>query len=373
MEEYPDLDIVVQPSPIRAYTDEEYKSAGIKLQEDLNDCDVIVGVKEVNMEDLIPSKKYLFFSHTYKKQPYNRELLKAILDKNIQLIDYEVLTKNGERLIAFGRYAGIVGMYNGLKGYGEKFNKYKLGSAHACHSMKEMKEELKHLHFDPPIKIIITGHGRVAGGALEVLEAANIRQVSKEDYLNKTFTETVYTQLNVECYSSRISDGGFDKGEYYQDPSGYKSIFMKFAKHTDLYVACHYWDSRGPFLFTREDAKSPDFNIKMIADISCDIDGPIASTIRPSTIADPFYGYDAANEIEADFYADNTIGVMAVDNLPCELPRDASQSFGQSFLRHVLPALIGDDEDGIIERASETTLDGKLSKHFLYLQDYISE
>lgn len=371
MELYPELEIVVQPSEIRAFKDSAYTKKGITLQEDLSDCDVLIGVKEVNIEDLIPNKKYLFFSHTYKMQPYNKDLLKAILDKKIQLIDYEVLTKNDVRVIAFGRYAGIVGMYNGLKGYGKKFNQNKMDPAHTCHSMKEMMEELKKLDFNPPIKILLTGRGRVAGGALEVLKAAKIKWVSKEDFISKSFDETVYTQLNVDCYSSRISDGGFDKKEYYKDPSEYKSVFMKYAVNTDLYVACHYWDSRGPFIFTREDARAKDFRIKMVADISCDIDGPVASTIRPSTIANPFYGYDPVNEVEIDFYDKSAIGVMAVDNLPCELPRDASKSFGKSFLEHILPALMGNDDEGLIERASETTLEGTFGPHFNYLEEYI--
>jgi alanine dehydrogenase len=369
---YPQLNIVVQPSPIRVYKDSEYRSAGITLQEDLSDCDVLIGVKEVNIADLIPHKKYFFFSHTYKQQPYNKALLRAILDKKIQLIDFELLTKNGERVIAFGRYAGIVGMYNGLKGYGKKIHQNKMEPAHTRHNKKEMIEELEKLEYDHPIKILITGHGRVAGGAVEVLNAAHIKRVRPEDFITKNYDHNVFTQLNVEHYTSRKSDGGFDLAEFYADPSGYKSEFMRYAKYADLYVACHYWDSKGPYLFTREDARSKDFNIKMIADISCDIDGPVASTLRSSSIDDPYYGYDPINEKEADFFDANTIGVMAVDNLPCELPRDASKSFGKSFLAHILPALMTGDPDGIIERASETGLDGKLKPRFKYLEDYVN-
>jgi alanine dehydrogenase len=371
MDLYPELEIVIQPSTIRAYKDSEYEAQGISYQEDLSDCDVLIGVKEVNIKDLIPNKKYLFFSHTYKMQPYNRDLLRAILDKKIQLIDYELMTKNNERVIAFGRYAGIVGMYNGLKGYGKKFKQNKMDPAHACHSMKEMLLELNKLELNPPIKILITGHGRVAGGAVEVLNKANIKKVSKEDFITKSYDEHVYTQLNVSDYVSRISDGGFNIEEFYRDPSLYKSDFMTYAKYADLYVACHYWDSRGPYIFTREDAKSPDFKIKMIADISCDIDGPVASTLRASSIEKPYYGYNPMTESEGNFYDENTIGVMAVDNLPCELPRDASESFGNSFLEHILPALIHGDPDGVIERASETDLNGNLTPLYAHLQGYV--
>lgn len=373
MKNYPELEIIVQSSEIRTYSDQEYIAEGIIVQNDISECDVMVGVKEVNIEDLIANKKYLFFSHTYKMQPYNRDLLQAILDKKIQLIDYEVMTYNNVRVIAFGRYAGIVGVYNGLKGFGEKYKQNSMGPAHQCHNMKEMLEELKKLSFDPPIKILITGHGRVASGAVEVLDAAKIKKVSTDDYLNKDFNENVYAQLKVDSYCSRISDNKFDKKEFYADPSAYKSDFMNYAHVTDLYVACHYWDSRGPFIFTREDAKSDEFNIKMVADISCDIDGPIASTIRSSTIADPFYGYDPKSESEVDFYNEDSIGVMAVDNLPCELPRDASESFGESFLKHIIPALLENDPNGIIERASETDLEGNLSPYFEYLQEYLDE
>ncbi len=372
IESFPNLEIVVQPSEIRAYKQNEYTKYGIKFQEDLSDCDVLIGVKEVNIEELIPNKKYIFFSHTYKLQPYNKDLLRAILDKKIQLIDYELMTKNGERVIAFGRYAGIVGIYNGLKGYNKKLNKNKLTPAHECHNMSEMLDELIKLRFDPPIKILITGHGRVAHGAIEVLKKAKIKEVSNEDFINKNFETTVFTILAVDAYCSRISDDQFDLDEFYTNPEGYKSDFMKYAKHTDLYVACHYWDPRSPIIFTKEDARSPEFRIKMIADISCDINGPIASTLRSSTIQDPYYGYDPVLEKEVDFYDDNSIGVMAVDNLPCELPRDASRSFGKSFLEHILPALMGNDPEKIIDRASETDLQGNLMPDFEYLKDYVS-
>ena len=370
---YLKLELVVQPSEVRTFKDSEYSDLGITLQSDLSDCDIILGVKEVNLEDLIPNKKFLFFSHTYKLQPYNKDLLRAILKKKIQLIDYEVLTKNGKRVIAFGRYAGIVGAYNGLRAWGEKYGHFSLKPAHQCFDMMEMLGELKKLDFKKPRKILITGHGRVAGGAVEVFESAKIKRVTDTEFLENTYDETVYTQLSVDHYCARISDGKFDRQDFYKDPSGYKSEFMKFAKQTDLYIAGHYWDSRGPFLFSREDAKDTNFKIKMIADISCDIDGPIASTIRPSSVADPFYGYDPIQEKETDFKNEQSIGVMAVDNLPCELPKDASLSFGNSFLEHILPALMENDPEGIIERGSETDLNGKLTPQFNYLQDFIKE
>jgi hypothetical protein len=272
-EKYKDLEIIVQPSKIRAFRDKSYQKHGVTLSDDLSDCDVLMGVKEVNIHDMIPNKKYFFFSHTYKMQPYNRKLLQAIIDKKIQLIDYELLTdKNRRRLVAFGYYAGIVGTYNGLRGWGEKYGTFKLKPAHDCHDKIELEEQLKTVRFRRPTKILITGHGRVAKGAVEILNLSGIEKVSVEDYLGKEFDKTVYAQAHVDHYNKRKLDGGFDLDEFYHDPGIYESDFMKFAKVTDLYIACHYWDSRAAYLFTREDAKSKDYKIKMVADISCDID-----------------------------------------------------------------------------------------------------
>lgn len=366
---YPEVDLVVQPSEIRAYSDQEYIDAGITLQEDLSDCDVLFGVKEVNIEDLIPNKTYFFFSHTYKQQPYNAKLLRAILDKKIRLVDYEVLTNaKGQRLVAFGRYAGIVGAYNGLRGWSLWKEGVELKKAEHCHDRAEMNAQAATFKSSKPLKIVLTGKGRVASGAVETLREAGISEVSPEDFINNNYLETVYTQLDVTDYITR--DEPFTKSDFYTDPSGYRSNFMRFAQVADLYIAGHYWDSRSPFVFTREDAKSAHFNLCMVADVSCDIDGPVASTLKPSTIANPFYGYDPESESEVAFGTENSIGVMAVDNLPCELPRDASVDFGRDLIDKVLPSLLGEDSEGIILRASETNLDGELTEAYAYLKEY---
>ena len=370
-QKYPQIDLVVQKSNIRKFKDEDYANAGIDLVDEVTDCDVLLGVKEVPIEDLIANKKYFFFSHTFKKQPYNRKLLQAIIEKNVQLIDWETITNsNGQRLIAFGRFAGIVGCFNGLLGYGLKTKRYKLKSAHLCEDRNEMEGELSMLDLPKNFKLIITGGGRVAGGAIEVLEKTNIKRVSPEDFLSTNFGEPVYTQLDVEDYVKRDDGAFFDIPAFFKNPSGHSSNFMRYAAAADVYVACHYWDNRSPFIFSRGDVKNPDWNISLVADVSCDIDGPVATTLRPSTIANPFYGYDAPSEEEVDFYKEDCIGVMAVDNLPCELPKDASVSFGEMFIEHVLEPLLGNDPEDIIYRASETK-DGQLTPHFAYLQDYL--
>lgn len=372
MEQYPHVKIVVQRSVIRAITDGEYANYGIELHDDVSDCDIFIGVKEVNIEDLIPGKTYLFFSHTYKKQPYNRDLLKAIIDKKIRLIDYEVLTyPNGARVIGFGRYAGIVGAYNSLLAYGKKSGLYNLKPAHECSDRKEVEQELKKVILRPGFKLVMTGRGRVGGGAREIIDQLDIREVNHEDFLNAEFEYPVFTHLDVEHYNARKDGAPFDRKHFFAYPEKYHSTFQPFTKVADLYIACHYWSAKAPYLFTNEDAKASECSLKVIGDISCDIDGPIVSTIRPSTVADPLYGYDPQTESEVDFMNPDAIGVMAVDNLPCELPRDASEDFGDELVEKVMPHLLGNDSDEIIWRATQTLLSGELSPHFSYLEDYL--
>ncbi len=371
MREHPNLEIKVQPSPIRKFTDGDYEAHGITLQDDLSDCDILIGVKEVPLEMLIPNKTYLFFSHTLKLQPYNAKLLREILDKKIRLIDYEAITdKNDKRLIGFGRYAGIVGCYNGLRTYGLKHGLYELKPAHQCEDRKEMEGELLKVRFIQGFKLVLTGFGRVGHGAREILDLLPIKEVDADTFLNADFDGPVFTHLGTDQYNARKSDGGFDKAEFYDDPSGYESTFPRFAHVADMYIACHFYGEGAPFLYTREDIRHPDWSIDTVADISCDIDGPVASTIQPSTIADPIYGYDPATEQVVDFRAENAIAVMAVDNLPCELPKDASEDFGEEFIKHVMPLLVNGDQDDILWRATETTLEGELTPHFAYLKDY---
>lgn len=371
LNDYDNVEIYVQKSNIRKFSDRDYERLGIAVVDDVSHCDILMGVKEVPIDELIPNKKYLFFSHTFKEQPYNRKLLQAIIDKNIQLIDWEVITNaKGQRLIAFGRYAGIVGCYNGFLAYGLKSGLYNLKPAHQCEDRAEMEAQLPTIKLPKNFKAVITGKGRVGGGALEVIEKIDIKEVSPEAFLNETFDEPVYTVLDVADYYERDDKQPMNKQEFYKNPKGYHSVFPKYAKVSNMYIACHYWDSESPFIFTREDAKSSNFKIEIVADISCDIDCAVASTLQPSTIAEPLYGYNPQTETVVDFKSEGAIGVMAVDNLPCELPKDASESFGEMFIEHVLEPLLGNDPENIIERASETK-NGELTTHFSYLEDYL--
>lgn len=369
---YPTIELKVQKSEIRKFKDEEYSALGIPVVDTVEDCDVLLGVKEVPINELIPNKKYLFFSHTFKEQPYNRNLLNAILEKNIQLIDWEVITnEKGKRLIAFGRYAGIVGCYNGFIGFGKKHGLYSLKRAHECEDRADMEAQIPNIQLPNDFKLVLTGKGRVAGGAIEVLDKIGLKKVSPEDFLEKSFNEPVYTQLGVEYYNKNKDGKPFNKKSFFNDPTQHESDFLRFAQVANMYIACHYWDSRAPFIFSREDLRDENWKISIVADVSCDIDCAVASTIRPSTIADPFYGYNKQTEAEDDFMKEEVVGVMAVDNLPCELPKDASVDFGQMFIDHVLEPLTGNDPQDIIWRASETK-DGKLTPHFAYLEDYIA-
>lgn len=366
---YPSLEIAIQPSAIRCYSDDEYRAFGLNLQEDLSDCDVLMGVKEVPVDKLIAGKKYFFFSHTIKKQSHNQKLMKAFIEKKIQMIDYETLTdKNHNRIIGFGRFAGIVGAYNGILGYGRKYDLFLLKPAHVCRDRAEMEEELKRVKL-PNIKIVLTGGGRVANGAIETLSALRIRKVTPEEFLMSSFREPVYCQLNPRDYVERPDDHNFDLNDFFSHPEHFVSKFVPYTEVADIFISAHYWDPRSPKMFTREDARKPNFRMSVVADITCDLDGSVPTTLRSSTIMQPFYGYNPKTEKEDVPFSKETITVMAVDNLPCELPRDASDDFGKDLLERVLPNIIVEDKDSVIERAT-ICKDGKLTKAFDYLSDY---
>lgn len=372
IKQFPNARIIVEASDVRVFSDDDYRKAGFEVMEDVSEADVMLGVKEVPKEALIPNKKYFFFSHTIKKQPYNRRLLQTILEKNIELFDHEtIVNEQKRRLIGFGYYAGLVGAYNGFRALGLRDGIFELPKVENLPDLAAVKAELDKIIM-PPIKIVLSGSGKVTKGAKEIIDHLKIREITTSEYLsNESFDEAVYCVIRVADYNRRKDGGEFDKQEFYTNPSDFEGDFMKFARTSDMFVAGHFYGDGAPFLFTHEDAKEADFRINLVSDISCDIDGPVACTLRASTIAAPFYGYNPQNESETAFDVPDTITVMAVDNLPCELPKDASQGFGDMFLEHVIPAFFNGDEDGILQRAQITTAEGELTSKFIYLQAYV--
>ncbi len=372
-EQYPQVDIVAHRSDIRCFADSEYEAEHVKVVDKLDDCDIIMGVKEVPIKELIPNKTYLFFSHTIKAQAYNRELLQEVLKKNIKLIDYETLTdENNHRVIAFGRWAGIVGAYNAIWTFGKRYNLFKIRRAHECFDLQDLKKEYEKVEL-PAIKIAITGGGRVAKGAMEVLHGLKICKVSPAAFLEERFDQPVFTQLNSRDYHKKHDGGDFNRHEFFDHPHLYEADFLKYAEVADMLIAAAYWDPQAPKLFTPKDVLTGNFQMRIIADITCDIEGSIPATKKASTIEDPIYDYNASEDVvEKPLIDEANLTVMAVDNLPCELPRDASESFGEQLIANVLPHLLGDDNEGVIKRATIAE-NGELTPRYSYLKDYVNQ
>ena len=367
------VDIVVQPSPIRCFSDDDYKSEGILLKEDLSDRDILLGVKEVPIDQLISDKTYFFFSHTIKEQEYNRELLKHIVDANITLIDYEALTdENGARVIAFGKYAGMVGAHNGLWTYGKRTGEFELPRMKDLYDYEAAKNVYDKTNFSK-LKIILTGTGRVAGGAAEVLNDMGIIKVSPLEYITKNYDHAVYAQLNSFYYTKRKDGKTFDSvQDFYNNPMEYESDFSHFLPMTDILINGIFWDNNAPAFFTLDEMKSKDFGVKVIADVTCDI-APVSSipcTIKASTIADPIFGFERTKGNETIPHGKNVVDMMTIDNLPNELPRDASTAFGEMFISNVLNEL-GNRKSSLLERATIAT-GRNLGKHFEYLRNYLN-
>ena len=366
------LECCVEQSNLRAFSDQEYLNKGVEIVVDLSDVDVLFGVKEVPIEQLIPNKTYFFFSHTIKKQAKNKGLLQAILAKSIRLIDYELL-KNpaGERVVAFGRWAGIVGAYTAFWTYGKKTGLFDIRRAMALKDLEGLKGELKKVVL-PPIKIIVTGRGRVGKGVVEILEILKIKEINPQEFLLQQFEEPVFVVVSSSDYLKRKSDGGFDQTHFYAHPEDYESHFLPFAGVGELLIAAAYWDPKAPRLFELEAVKSSNFSISVIADITCDLNGSIPTTHRTTTIQDPIYDVDrkTAQELPA-FGKQDSISVMAIDNLPCELPRESSTEFAQQLRQWVIPEL-GKANSSILEKAT-IARDGDLTLGFMYLSDYVDD
>ena len=371
LDQHSQIAIFVQPSPHRCYADDEYSSIGIPMQDDLSHCDILMGVKEVPVDQLLPEKKYLFFSHTIKEQPYNQKLMWALLDKGIQMIDYECLVDDQyKRILGFGHFAGVVGAHNGLLAYGRKTATFDLKPAYLCKDFAEIKQHYAQLQL-PPIKIVLTGNGRVSTGAKEVLDILQIQEVSPHDFLHQEYPHPVYTQLVSKDLYRHCSTNKYDRNDFHAHPDQYRSSFAPYTRVTDLMMNGVYWAADCPPFFTKDEMKAADFCIKVIADISCDIEGSIPATLRATRIGDPVMGYNPHTEQEEAPYQAHTIDIMAVDNLPNELPRDATEQFGAALSRYIIPELLQPNST-VIDRAT-ITLQGKLHGRFQYLEHYAAK
>ncbi|MET0637713.1 MAG: NAD(P)-dependent oxidoreductase [Chitinophagaceae bacterium] len=360
--------IKAQSSPNRCFSDREYVSAGVEVVDDLGGCDILMGIKEVPPEQLIAGKTYLFFSHTKKKQPHNQRLLRAILDKKIRLIDYECLEhEDGQRIIGFGFFAGVVGAHNGIMAYGERTGLYKLGRVYKEKSFRE----LIHTYFGirlPNVKIAVTGSGRVGHGILEIMNLMGIHEVEPDEYLKRRFSYPVYTHLKgSDLYQHKIT-GTYSRSDFHENPSAYRSTFLPYTEQTDILMNGVYWDKDVPRLFEKEDAGSPHFIIQTIADITDDADGSVPINLGDQSIEDPVYGIDKNTLQKVKPYSKDSIDIMAVGNLPNELPRDASRYFGEQLIKFVLDDLLNGTSP-IIERAT-MAVGGGLGTGYEYLRDY---
>jgi hypothetical protein len=363
-----DVKIVVQSSEVRCFSDKEYKMAGAEVKEDMGDCDILFGIKEVPEAELIPGKIYLFFSHTKKKQPRNQLMLRNILDKKITLIDYECLEhEDGQRIIGFGFFAGVVGAHNGMMAYGNRTGLFKLDRVYKQRSFRE----LIHTYFGmrlPNVKIAVTGSGRVAHGILEIMNLMGIHEVEPDEYLLRRFSYPVYVQLKGDdLYRDKIS-GKYNRIDFHDHPEKYECIFLPYTEQTDILMNGVYWDTTVPRLFEKKDVLSEIFIIQTIADITDDAGGSVPVNLGDQTIEDPIYGVDKNTLEKTAPYLSTSIDIMAIGNLPNELPRDASRYFGEQLINYVLEDLVKGGSD-IIDRAT-ITKDGKLTKHFEYLRDY---
>lgn len=370
-QQYPDVEFYVQPSPGRCFTDTEYQQQGITVQEDLGNCDLLFGIKEPSIDTIIPGKTYLVFSHTKKKQAHNRKLMHALIEKKIRLIDYECLTHDdGHRIVGFGYWAGVVGAHNGLLAYGRKTGIFSLKPVYECKNFLELKESYEGFVV-PNIKIALTGSGRVSTGVLDILNYLDITEVSPADYLNKTFNYPVFTQLKGKDLYARKDDGSYDRDDFHSHPEHYHCLFKPYTLQTDILMNGVYWDKKIPRLFELEDIQQPGFKLTVISDITCDENGSVPCNFGSSSIADPVYGVDKQSLTRCSPYlpAEQTIDIMAVDNLPNELPRDASKYFGGFLMSYVLPDLVHQQQSGVITRATICEA-GKLTTAYEYLADY---
>ena len=368
LEQHPDWDILVESSATRCYKDIEYQREGIKVVEDISSADILLGIKEVPKTQLIPNKTYLFFSHTKKAQSFNQALFHTMMDKQITLIDYECLEhEDGQRLIGFGFFAGIVGAHNGIMAYGNRTKEFTLGR------VKDVKDymELIHTYFGlklPPIKIAVTGSGRVAHGILEIMNLMDVQQVEPDEFKTRTYPYPVYVHLKGKDLYKRKDNGSYERNDFHNHPENYECLFKEYLPHAKILMNGVYWEKGIPPLFTLEELKDENSVLTTIADITDDAFGSVPCNLGDAISDDPIYGVQLDSCEKCNPYNYNCVDIMAVGNLPNELPRDASRFFGEQLIKYVLGDLVNGGNP-IIEKATMLNK-GKLTEYYNYLAEY---
>ena len=373
----PHVDFIVQPSELRAIGDDEYREAGINVSDDLKACDILFGIKEADVNTLIPNKHYFFFGHIAKMQPYNRPLIKKMIDLNITFTDYEYLVDNNNfRLCAFGWWAGVVGAYNTLRAYGIRSDAFELPKPNKKFTLDYLLSEVRKHQYDT-LKIVVTGNGRVSQGAQFVLDNIGIKKIEAQEFLNLEDEEKmpVYTVLGLsDLVTHKEEEAFFDRTDFKLNPTLYKSCFLPYAYIANVFIPCHFWQPDHPIYLSKDDLKDKNLNLKIIGDVTCDIDGSVASTIKPSTHDNPFYDYNPkTGQEESSFSSENNITIMAVDTLPNALAIDTSNYFGESLMKYIFEDLLTKniEQNAVIARAT-ILKKGKLTDKYSYLHDYAS-
>lgn len=365
---YPDDVFVVQSSDTRVFPDDDYRRAGLTVQERIDDCDILLGIKEVAVNELIPGKHYFFFGHFAKQQVSNRSLLQALIAKQITFSDYEYLVDDqNRRLCAFGWWAGFVGAYYTLRGYGLRYGNFVLPKPDRNFSMEKLLQALRSVDL-PAVKLLVTGNGRVSKGVQELMGQIGAERLSEEDFLSeKPVDRLSFCAADADRLVVRKDGKPFSWEDFTANPCEYRSDFMRWARHANILISAHFWNPEAPVYLTREDLASPDLNIHLIGDITCDIQGSIQSTLRASTHDQPYYDYNPETGAEEPaFSSERNITVMAVDTCPNALAADTSAYFGETLIEHVLTPLLERRESEVVLRS--TILDkGQLTPRFQYL------
>ena len=367
--QYPHVKVFIQKSEIRCFSDAEYQKLGLPVVDDISHCDILLGIKEVPIEQLIPNKTYFIFSHTKKMQPYNQDFFKAMIAKKITLIDYECIEyTDGSRVLGFGFFAGIVGAHNGLMAYGLRTNTFHLERVFKVKDYSHLISSYFGLKL-PPIKIAVTGSGRVSKGIIEIMNLIDIKEVDDYDYCNTDFDYPVFIHLKGDSLYQRKDQKPFIRTDFHNNPKDYKCLFNNYLPYTQILLNGVYWEKSIAPLFTLDDLNQcKPMKLVTIADVTDDAYGSVPCNLGDATIEDPIYGFDVKTGSKTLPYQSEGIDIVAVGNLPNELPRDASYYFGEQLLKNVIPNIFIENSP-IINKAT-ILKNGNITINFEYLKNY---